>query len=417
MNKSKIKHDILMCLMETGVAFPQTIIEVLRGNNTIANNVTYLIKNGYVQRRNLTVKTSNYKSYTVSYITITRKAVQWLVDKYNDSYLPYIPNPVPRFQVTDIRTKEMMYRILKSSTAAIIFNSMDIEISGQQRNETSDSVYFTDMIQQAKERYIKAKEGVIGQYKGSNGNIIGQNNQKLIMDDQKLTFYPSRTIRDSFTLTEEEVQQYKFSTHIGLLANRSKSYLVYMSYTHGTSFRKQAVDRAQLSAKTLLRRQGLDVGLSMNIGDGIILFKNIRELDKTFKKLIQHEQKADDELDIERKLSDIFGHMYGLVIKNRDIKVLERVLKDGDGLRKEVCRYVLDNDIRFEEKFDNIMELRMDDIPAFVGVDMDLCRIQYAYRKILNNPDTSIIICYEHQVDAYQRIMPNNKVMYFTVKL
>ena len=122
--------------METGMAFPQTIKEVLRGNTTIVNCITNLINDGYIQRRNLTIKTCHYKKYTVSYIAITRKAVQWLVDKYTDDYLPYIPNPVPRFRLTDIRTKEMMYRNLKNSTAVIVFNSMDIEISGQQKRNT-----------------------------------------------------------------------------------------------------------------------------------------------------------------------------------------------------------------------------------------------------------------------------------------
>ncbi len=399
MSKSHIKYNILMCLMDNGIALSQTIKAVLGGTSQVGNYISILTRQGYIKRKDLPIRSNNRK-YTIQYISITRQGVQWLIDNYpNDSYIPFLPNPVPRFRITDITNNDTIQKYLKSISASLMFKSIGIETAEQENKKATDTLYFIDMIEKAKRQYSIAQDKPINSTQIANAlNTVTR-------------YYHSRTIHDNFTLNQDEVAQYKFSTHIGLLLNCSIPYIIYASNPNGTVFQAKAVERAQLSVSTMLRMQG--IGVSNELSNGIVFCKNGREFGKVFNSL-KDRMGQDQEQFMDRRLARIFKHLYAVPIQSANLPILKEILTYEDNYRIKIRDKLLSLDSSFQSTYSPITELDYDGTPAYIGTDMDLCRIQYLYRNLSYQKSVNVvIICYPHQQDYYERIMPKDRVSYY----
>lgn len=82
--------------------------------------------------------------------------------------------------------------------------------------QSAKSVSFQKIVSDAKKHYEQDKR------QRGNKTYISEN-----MHKSKDIYYHSRDISKIFELNLQEVQQYIFSSHIGLLISRGKSYFIY----------------------------------------------------------------------------------------------------------------------------------------------------------------------------------------------
>ncbi len=98
-------------MVYNGIALPGALLSVSDKTEHSKKVLTRLKNEGLITDRQLTEKHQN-KKYKVTYKAITRKDVQWLIDNCTSTYpwLSYLPNPFPKFSLTQISSSEQLIR-------------------------------------------------------------------------------------------------------------------------------------------------------------------------------------------------------------------------------------------------------------------------------------------------------------------
>lgn len=216
-----------MALMNEGYMSTDTIS--LLTNNADYYNVVRrnLLKNECIIKRKRTVSYQGIKR-VVNYIAITPKGVQWLIDNCSNQYLwlKYLPNPVPDFSFQHVTNDVQFHRNIKTITASIIFSLFEIKTYriDEQINDTKNTPFKT-MINDAKK--VCGFMWKLSLFKSSTKavNFIAEKNY-----DNDDAFFYSKDISKIASLTEQDINQYLFSSYIGLLSNCSVNYLIYRRY-------------------------------------------------------------------------------------------------------------------------------------------------------------------------------------------
>ena len=407
MEKNQTKKVVLLAFMEEGMVLPSALKTLTDDKKYILNLLTNLTNNGYICNRKITVKSQNRK-YAVTYKAICPKGVQWLIDNCSDEYpwLRYLPNPVPKFVIRNITNSENLNRFLKSISASIIFSNFGIKTFKRpvRTNALSaKSVSFKKMVSQAKEQYEQDK---------IRHGIKTESNEKC-----KDIYFHSRDISQYFKLTEEEIQQYKFSTNIGLLISRGKSYFIYATTPRGIKFKSSSVNRAKISVIHFLFTNVITDEQYNAVEKGIVFCKNSKEFELTFKSNLENKE-TKDHVKGER-LNESFRRLYLLPICRESMYSLDDILTYQDELNERVVAELIKRDTLFKENKDSDFELMYNNCEAFVGIDMDIVKLQNVYDEIvseLNRDKTYVVVCYEWQKEYYERLMPDN-VQYYTVPI
>lgn len=395
MNMNNGKRDILMCFMGEGILLPVALNTITDHQKYIKNLLSDLTKDGYIANRKMNIKGRN-RTIAVTYKSIKPKGVQWLIDNCSEEYpwLTYLPNPVPKFSVRQISNTDVLYKFLQSITASIIFSNFGIKTVEAPRKikKSSKSVFFKDMVMNAKTEYERV----------NNGNVT----EKSINETN--AYYHSKDISVNFKLSPEEVHQQAFSTHNGLLVVRSKSYFVYTGSAAGVTLHKSSVDRAKVSAGNMLFQNSITDELYNACQDGIIFCKNAKEWENTFQKLVLPNKKGK-----EQNMNELFMHLHLFPIIRDSMYELDSVLYHGTNLTEYIQKKLMEHDGAFKETDGFVWN----GYRVLVGFDMDIVKLQRFYREAvseINRNNTFMIACRKWQIEFYKRVMPDNVRYYVT---
>ena len=407
MEKNQVKSMVLLMFMEEGMVLPSAFKTLTDDKKYVSNLLAKLTSEGYICNRRITVKSQNRK-YAVTYKAICPKGVQWLIDNCSDEYpwLRYLPNPVPKFVLTTGTNSENLNRFLKSISASIIFSNFGIKTfkrSVQTNTSSAKSVNFQKMVSEAKEQYEQDK---------IQHGIKTESNKKY--ED---IYFHSRDISQYFKLTKDEIQQYKFSTHTGLLISRGKSYFVYTSTPRGIKFNSSSVNRARISATHYLFTNSITNEQYGAVQRGIIFCKNSKEFELTFKTNKQVEKKKGFVKG--ETLKQMFHKLFLLPVCRESMYTLDEILTYQDDLHERAISELMRRDTQFKKVKNSVFEMQYNNCETLVGIDMDIIKLQNVYDVITeeqNRDKTYVIVCYEWQKEYYERIMPDN-LHYYTVPI
>ena len=230
-------------------------------------------------------------------------------------------------------------------------------------------------------------------------------------------YFHSRDISQYFKLTEDEIQQYKFSTHTGLLISRGKSYFVYTSTPRGVKFNGSSVKRARISDTHYLFTNSITNEQYGAVQRGIIFCKNSKEFELTFKTNKPVEKKKGFVKG--ESLKQIFQKLFLLPVCRESMYTLDEILTYQDDLHERAISELMRRDALFKKGKNSNFELMYNNCEAVIGIDMDIVKLQNVYDEItsdMNRDKTYVIICYEWQREYYERILPSN-VKYYTVPI
>ena len=407
MVKNQTKKVVLLSFMEEGIVLPSAFKTLTDNKSYIPSLLTNLTDEGYICNRRITVKSQNRK-YAVTYKAICPKGVQWLIDNCSDEYpwLRYLPNPVPKFVLTNVPSSENLNRFLKSISASIIFSNFGIKTfkrSVRTNTLSAKSVNFQKMVSEAKEQYEQDK---------IQHGIKTESNEKY--ED---IYFHSRDISQYFKLTEEEIQQHIFSSHIGLLISRGKSYFIYATSPRGIKFNGSSVKRARISVTHYLFTNSITNEQYGAVQRGIIFCKNSKEFELTFKTNKPVEKKKGFVKG--ESLKQIFQKLFLLPVCRESMYTLDEILTYQDDLHERAISELMRRDALFKKGKNSNFELMYNNCEAVIGIDMDIVKLQNVYDEItsdMNRDKTYVIICYEWQREYYERILPSN-VKYYTVPI
>ena len=394
-----------MALMREGMATPSALL-LLGGQQKYNRTVlTKLVKEGYIADRKITV-TNQKKKQIIPYKVICPKGVQWLIDNCSDEYgwLSYLPNPVPRFSLTQITNNNQLNRQLNSISASVMFSMFDIT-TYEDINETSTTRYkssFIDMVNRAKREYEKANNSIIAVEKKSKNS--------------KDIYYHTKDIKDSFSITKEEAKQYLFTTHIGLLNCCSLSYLIYASSSQGIQINMLNVSRTQISAINFLQEHCIQYQKNDYVRNGIIFCKNAREFEGIIRANIEGYFSNKNK---QRKLlKSAFNNLYIAPLQRCALSMLGYTLYYREKQYTTVLNNLMKKDIRFRERYRVTgNEVYYDEqYPVLIGMDMNLVRIQeFIINNYTNQQKRYLIVCYEWEKEYYDRIVDSNEVQYYII--
>lgn len=396
MHEETLKNQILMTCINEGIVLPYALKTLAEDERYINKVILKLTQQGLLTDRKITVK-YKYTKYTVHYKAITQKGVQYLINNCSKLYpwLAYLPNPVPKFSLTQISDTEQLYRFLKSITVSIVFKTFNIQTAEKERTSIKNhkNIFYKEMIFEAMSRY-KKDNGIVDNYA------------------EEGTYYHSKDIAQYFNITNPEMQQYKFSQHIGILTLRSNSYFIYHTKQQGLKLNIIAIDRAKQSAANFITENHINT--PSKIERGIIFCKNAAEFSKTFKR--NYESINNWLYDKNKRLSKVFKSLYAVPINRNGVYMLDDILYYDENLHKKVKEKLFKLNPNFEEGIGGaITELMLNNSEAYIGIDMDMVKLQYFYHEVANNPNKLYtIICYKWQEEFYRKLF-DNQVDYYII--
>lgn len=395
MKKETIKTKILMAFMSEGFLLPNSLKTLTDNENFMTRTIQELTEKKMLTDRKITVK-YKYTKYTVHYKAITQKGVQYLIDNCSKLYpwLTYLPNPVPKFSLTQIGNSEQLYRFLKSITASIIFQNFHIQTAEKERTSISNSknIFFKEMIFEAMSRY-KKDNGITNNY------------------SEEDTYYHSRDISQYFHISKEESLQHKFMQHIGILTLRSNSYFIYSARQQGLLINSVEMERCKKTGHIFISHNNINTPSEIN--KGIIFCKNAAEFAKTFKKT--DGQISDWIKNNSKRLSNVFKSLYVVPINRNGVYMLDDIFYFDEKLHDKIKEMLLKKNKEFTESTSPITELKAGDSEAYIGIDMDMVKLQYFYHEVANNPNKLYtIICYKWQEEFYRKLF-DNQVDYYII--
>ena len=230
-------------------------------------------------------------------------------------------------------------------------------------------------------------------------------------------YFHSRDISRNFQLSTEEIQQYKFSTHTGLLISCGKSYFIYATSPRGIKFNGSSVKRARISATHYLFTNSMTEEQYGAVQKGIIFCKNSKEFELTFKANIPVEKKKGFVKG--DSLKQMFHNLFLLPVCRESMYTLDEILTYQDDLHERAISELMRRDTQFKKVKNSAFEMQYSNCETLVGIDMDIIKLQNVYDVITeeqNRDKTYVVVCYEWQKEYYERIMPDN-LHYYTVPI
>ena len=401
---NELQKHILMAISNEGIAMPNALL-ALSDSPRYAYEMLYkLTKSELLSDGGFLIKPheSGY-GYTVRYKAITVKGLQWLIENVADEYewLNYIPQPIPPFTHTKGISNNNLFRQLKTITASILFGQFNIEtMIPENCIDTNDENSYRCMIHEAKNAHYKTL------------------NRKLTDDVRRSMdiYIQSRDIAEQFRLSREEVNQFAFTQHIGLLISCSKSYFVYCTSQNGLKIQNKGIERARLSAMAYLINNGLSKVRENVCKSGIVLCKNINEYKHFFDD--NYAVIGNDKTNIGLKgLYASFDKLYIVPINRSGLYLLDNILTYREKLHEIASARIIDNYEGFRKTESRIYELNYNGIPAYIGIDMEQCSLQRLISDSFialseTNRYAYCIVCYDWQEEYYRRIIPRNVILY-----
>jgi hypothetical protein len=416
MKMSELKEKILMSCLDEGMIESCGIYCFYNKRAYLEQFISNMTKEGFFNNRKRTYTTQN-KKFNTSYKAITNKGVQWLIDNCSDHYswLKYLPNPICDFSIKVSTSSEGTNRFLKRKSASVIFSQVGIPTDTKEKNiyrhNSSENITLNELIEKAKqdEAQNKKHNGIIDipDFDGLDDNLINYLNDNTDTAEYPLSeeypdmFYVSTDILQYFKLTQKELHQYKFSSHIGVLVSRLKSYLIYHTTPRGIAISESSVNRAKQSVQKFINATKAAPEFLDCAEYAIIFCKNSREFETAFKD--KYNQRRG------RGLSKLFNCLYMFPICYDTIPILAKVLAYKDNFHKKICEILTEKDARFTESEDNICELNFNNYEACICVDMEVSKLEYLVQRAKQNPDnTYIAICLKWQEEYLKRIFTDN---------
>ncbi len=401
MSKYELEKSILGVMLPDGIALSAALRTITDNQAYVRSVIPKLIKKGFIADRKITISL-NGKRYPVRYEGITQTGLQWLKDNSDEEWIKHLPDPIPSFNLTKGYSNDKLNKLLKSITASIIFKQFNIP-TWQEEKEYGhipevNSVSLKDLIGMA--RMEQAHDKTV------NENCAECQKNSSLTD----VYFHSFSICEYFKLSKEEVQQYKFSNHIGLLIRRSKSYLICCTNQKGLSLRTGVVCRTRSFAASFLARNNLTSELNDAVQTGLVLCKNNVEFEKFFK---ENYESMISERNRQRKnrFADMFKNLHVIPITRAGLYELDGILYYGEDLHKKATQKLLKGNDDFTEHDKVLYPLTYQGLPVYIGIDMELTTMQRFVKDALsedNRDMTYIVICYEWQKGYYQKILPEN---------
>lgn len=392
MSKYELERCILSAFLPHGIALPVALKTLTDCQSYVKSTITKLKKAGLIADRRRTIKTSQH-SYSVRYLELRPSALDWLKQYGDVEWLEYLPCPMPPYTMTAEFSNEKLIRLLKSITASIMFAQLNIQTWIEPYSKECVPASFYDVIC-----------SVIDRYKNMN-ELCADNN----ICSGKDMYFHSYSINEHFKLSKSEIQQYKFSNHIGILVRRSKSYLVYSTMPQGLRFRPGAVLRTRSYAASFLARNRLTQEMNSCVQTGIILCSNPKEFKKTFD--VNYNSALSDP---NYRFTMLFEKIYAIPVCREGLYMLDNIFYYNNNLNNELISKLTAGSPEYSRGTTSMYPLKYNGCNTYIGIDMELGGLQRLIKDaaFINNKDIACyILCYEWQVDYYSRILPANIVI------
>ena len=268
--------------------------------------------------------------------------------------------------------------------------------------EEQMAVSFREMIDKAKMDYLKATH---------------QPNDIMRLEDTcNGIYFNSRDVRSDFPISEAEVNQHKFSSHIGLLVKNSASYLVYYAPPKGLLINIEATQRIRTYLRGFLVSNNYPITNDF-ASEGIIFCRNAREFTNTVRvnqeqleKRLQAKKKKRDNK-IHPWLSSAFRKLYIIPLTNDSLFTLDNIFARRYGLHERIIKELGEAGMVFQRNSQHIFELWYDGAEAYIGIDFEMTKLQELIKEAEAKEkmnETFCVICYKWQEDFYKRILPKN---------
>ncbi|MDO5399182.1 MAG: hypothetical protein Q4G33_14790 [bacterium] len=409
MEKSMCKKHILMAFMREGMLISNVLRTITDQEPYMRKLLTQMTSEGLLAKGCVTGKRHSRK-WTLTYRRITPKGVQWLIDNCADEYpwLKYIPVPVPRFSVTQDLSGMRFARFLRSVSASVLFSNFGIETAQYKNLERT----LTDEHKMITFRTLKAN--AIAAYEQTL-KLPESASVDALVDAPVRRYYHSRDLKDVFALSESEAKQYMFSTHIGLLINRSYSYFIYYADVGGPLFERNVIERARTSARRYIRANNLtDEGFGV-CERGIVLCKNSKDFESMFRLNYNRIQNRTGINEVNKGICYVFRNIYAVPLNSLSVYALDDILHYADEVENITIEQLLRIDTGFERTNTRIIPLTYNGIKTYVGTSMELGCMQRFFIEAVsehNRNEKYMIVCYQYQEEYYKRIFPDNVCYY-----
>ena len=237
MNKTTLREQILMYFMTYGTIITEVFYILHENRSYVSKLISDMETDGLLAEKKLLIKDKGNKHY-VRYKVITGKGVEYTKAHFagNHPWLKFLRSPIPKFTMTTTTNQKMLVRHLKSVSAAIVFEQFDTGLSNGQLKTyyKGKSINFFDMVQEAKNGYMKYSQSNIDQKQSGKNKYIHASN-----------------MRSYFKLNEDDVSQNKFHQHIGILITAESFFFVYDAKPEGTCLNIEGLARVQTACRDI----------------------------------------------------------------------------------------------------------------------------------------------------------------------
>lgn len=398
MKKADIEKGILTSFLDDGISDLITLRLICNQKKYIDKIENGLVKDGILTRKKRFIK-RNYKKYSIPYYTITVKGLQYLIDNYSDNmpWLKCIEQPVPSVETFSVKSHTSVYKALKNKHITTMLKEVGVRIINSKKE--TDLCSFSTLIENAKD-----------QYKKHNGNIMDENEEEWNGTEPIGTYYPFDFMEDKYILSEEDKAQYRFQTHSGILTSRSNSYFVHHTNKRGWSANVRGLDRSRNQLSGYIKSEKLTPEMFDQLNRGIVFCSNIKEWAQI---LTDPDNQRGNTC-----IGDLMSHAYALPIRREAIQILSYILQYNDDTSEFLIKMkILPQYSKFTETGEKIIELKCGNSEAFVGLDMDIVKLEYFIAEVEREPEREYtVICSEWQTEYFKKILPK-KINYFIINI
>lgn len=375
LSKYNLEISILTALLPNGILLPHALTTITDNQAYLRSVLTRLKHAGLVSDRHRTLKAPK-ATYTIRYLEIQSAALSWLKEHSDIDWLSYLPDPLPSYTVSSDYSNSKLIRLLNSRTAEIVFSQLNIPTCRDETCHVGEQKWkLKDLIQDCKSQCKNVNEPVadtsITENKGTN------------------MYFHSYSINENFKLSPTEIRQYQFSTHVGILVRRSKSYLVYAATPTGLVIQPRAALRTRTFAGMFLSRNRLTSETSVDaVQDSLIFCRNEKEFKKMFDKSYDAMNKNST-----YTLSHLFHSVYAIPVTRDGVYMLDTIFYYQDNaidLIEAASRAIADKYPCYTLTSAPLFPLKCDSDEVYVGIDMNLTNLQRFISNVMSEYNRSM---------------------------
>lgn len=346
------KSSILLTALELGIVSTKALVMKFSKTDYERNMISELTRDGYLKHIRKKVPKSRR---ILSYKCITRKGVAYLL----------VHNP-QECEALGIRSLSDVQYGAGTGNLTTIGNTL-------QRGEISTAF------------------GMMGIRTFRPGQLPEDFNLQSV-------FIPSGEVGTFFSLSENELNSIRFSTYRGILLTPTKAFVVFFADENGMLLNKAAAKQL-----THVINAHLD---NIKIDGGIVFFRERKDFAAVLhKNHIPPKDGIRSAYDVKKAcaIDAAISPLYGIPLTRDGIALLYRILSDTKYYVHTETEKILARRPDIRRGSGAVFPLILNEKPGYVGIDMDLARLEKLIVQLEVNPSMEFSLFYFAWQDAYYK--------------